>query len=98
MDVKKMIETLIDEIQKDGKIGTEFKNDPAKVIERIIGKDLPDDVVDKVVDGVKAKVNLDKAVGAIDKLDDMLDNVDLGKADGVMDKVGDVAGKLKNLF
>ena len=98
MDVKKMIETLIDEIQKDGKIGTEFKNDPAKVIERIIGKDLPDDVVDKVVDGVRAKVNLDKAADAIDKLDDMLDNVDLGKADGVMDKVGDVAGKLKNLF
>lgn len=110
MDVKKMIEKLIDEIQKDGKIGTQFKNDPVKVIENIIGKDLPDDVVDKIVDGVKAKISLDKAANALDKLDDMfdkvdkdklddaLDKVDLKKAGEVMDKAGDVADALKKLF
>ena len=91
MDVKKMIEKLIDEIQKDGKLGTQFKKDPAKVIENIIGKDLPDDVVEKIVDGVNAKINLDKAMDAIDKIDDMLDKVDLDKADGI-------AGALKKLF
>lgn len=91
MDVKKMIEKLIDEIQKDGKLGTQFKKEPAKVIENIIGKDLPDDIVEKIVDGVNAKVNLDKAVDALDKLDDALDKVDL-------DKVDDIAGALKKLF
>ena len=98
MDVKKMIQKLIDEIEKDGKLGTQFKNDPVKVIENIIGKDLPDDVVEKIVDGVKAKVNLDKAVDAIDKLDDALDKVDLGKASDVLNKVDDVADALKKFF
>ena len=91
MDVKKMIEKLIDEIQKDGKLGTEFKKNPAKVIENIIGKDLPDDVVEKIVDGVNVKVSLDKAMDAIDKIDDMMDKVDAKK-------VGDIAGALKKLF
>lgn len=103
MDVKKMIEKLIDEIQKDGKLGTQFKKDPVKVIENIIGKDLPDDVVEKIVDGVKAKINLDMAVDAIDKIDDALekvdlDKIDLDKVDDVLDKVGDVAGALKKFF
>ena len=98
MDIKKMIQKLIDEIEKDGKLGTQFKNDPVKVIENIIGKDLPDDVVEKIVDGVKAKVNLDKAVDAIDKLDDALDKVDLGKASDVLNKVDDVADALKKFF
>ena len=91
MDVKKMIEKLIDEIQKDGKLGTQFKKDPAKVIENIIGKDLPDDIVEKIVDGVNAKINLDKAVDAIDKIDDMLDKVD-------KKTVSNVADALKKLF
>lgn len=91
MDIKKMIEKLVDEIQKDGKLGTQFKKDPAKVIENIIGKDLPDDIVEKIVDGVNAKVNLDKAMDAIDKIDDMLDKVDVKKVDGI-------AGALKKLF
>ncbi|MBQ8518253.1 MAG: hypothetical protein IJ455_01450 [Agathobacter sp.] len=110
MDVKKMIEKLIDEIQKDGKLGTQFKNDPVKVIENIIGKDLPDETVEKIIDGVNAKVNLDKAMDAIDKIDDMLDNVDMDKVDDVLkkvdldkagdvlDKVGDVADALKKFF
>lgn len=91
MDVKKMIEKLVDEIQKDGKLGTQFKNNPTKVIENIVGKDLPDDIVEKIVDGVNSKVNLDKAMDAIDKIDDMLDKVD-------SKKVNDIAGALKKLF
>ena len=98
MDIKKMIEKLIDEIQKDGKLGTQFKNDPVKVIEAIIGKDLPDETVEKIIDGVKAKINLDMAVDAIDKIDDMLDNVDLGKASDILNKVDDVADVLKKFF
>ena len=70
MDIKKMIENLVEKIQKDENIAAKFEKEPVKVIEDIIGKDLPDDVVNKVIDGVKAKINLDKVGGVLDKLDD----------------------------
>lgn len=96
MDVKKMIENLIEEIKKDGKLGAQFEKEPVKVIENIIGKDLPDDVVEKIVDGVKAKISIDKVGGALDMLDDALGKVDLDKVN--LDKVGDVGNALKKLF
>ena len=73
MDIKKMIEKLIDEIQKDGKLGAQFEKEPVKVIEGIIGKDLPDDVVEKIIDGVKAKIAMEKVGDALDMLDGALD-------------------------
>ena len=98
-----MIENLIDEIQKDGKLGAQFEKEPVKVIEKIIGKDLPDDVVEKIVDGVKAKIGMEKVSGALDMLDGALgkvdlDKIDLDKASDVLDKAGDVGKALKNLF
>lgn len=103
MDVKNMIENLLEEIQKDGKLGEQFEKEPVKVIEGIIGKDLPDDIVEKIVDGVKAKVGIDKATGALNMLEGALgkvdmDKVDLDKAGDVLGKAGDVAGALKKLF
>lgn len=75
MNIKKMIENLIDEIQKDGKLGAQFEKEPVKVIENILGKDLPDDIVEKIVDGVKAKISMDKASDALDMLDGALSKV-----------------------
>lgn len=66
MNPKKMIENLLEEIQKDGKLGEQFEKDPVKVIENVIGKDLPDDVVEKIIDGVKAKISMEK-VGDVAK-------------------------------
>ena len=83
MDVKKMIENLVDEIKQNGDLATQFEKEPVKVIEKIVGKDLPDDVVEKVIDGVKAKINLDKVGGVLDKLDD---------------KTGGLGDALKKLF
>ena len=96
MDIKKMIENLIEEIQKDGKLGAQFEKEPVKVIENIIGKDLPDDIVEKIIDGVKAKIAMDKVGDALDMLDGALDKVDLDKID--MGKAGNIAGALKKLF
>ena len=103
MNIKRMIENLIDEIQKDGKLGAQFEKEPVKVIENIIGKDLPDDVVEKIIDGVNAKISMDKVGGALDMLDDALgkvdlDKIDLDKAADVLDKAGDVGKALKKLF
>lgn len=103
MDIKKMIENLIDEIQKDGNLGAQFEKEPVKVVESIIGKDLPDDVVEKIIDGVKAKIGMEKVGGALDMLEGALgkvdlDKIDLDKASDVLDKAGDVGNVLKKLF
>lgn len=103
MNLKKVVKNLIEEIQKDGKLGEQFEKDPVKVIESVIGKDLPDDVVEKVVAAVKANVNMDKATDAMDNLDDALDKFDLDKIDmdkisSVLDKADDVAKALKKMF
>ena len=103
MNPKKMIENLLEEIQKDGKLGEQFEKDPVKVIENVIGKDLPDDVVEKIITGVKAKIGMEKVGDALDMLDGALDKVDLDKIDlnkagDVLDKAGDVAKALKKFF
>ena len=71
MDIKEKIEAIIEEIKKNPNIKEEFEKEPAKVIEKFIGVDLPDDVVEKVVDGVKAKLtvgNVSKIAGALKDL------------------------------
>ena len=103
MNPKKMIENLIEEIKKDGKLGEQFEKDPVKVIENVIGKDLPDDIVEKIIDGVKAKISMEKVGDALDMLDGALgkvdlDKIDLKKAGDVLDKAGDVAKTLKKFF
>ncbi|MBP5733173.1 MAG: hypothetical protein J6W66_05040, partial [Lachnospiraceae bacterium] len=54
---------VVDKVTKDEKLMDQFKKDPVKAVESVLGVDLPDDVVKKVVDGVKAKVSIDKLGG-----------------------------------
>lgn len=68
MDIKAQITTAVEKITKDPKMLEQFKKDPVKAVEQVLGVDLPDDVVNQVVDGVKAKVSLDKASGVVDSL------------------------------
>ena len=42
-----------------------FKRDPIKVVEKLIGVDLPNDQVEKLVEGIKAKIDLDKLGSAL---------------------------------
>ncbi len=65
------IKDTVEKITKDENLMKEFKSDPIKAVEKVIGKDLPDDTVEKIVDGVKAKMSADKAgdlLGSIKKL------------------------------
>ncbi|MBE5873969.1 MAG: hypothetical protein E7287_06115 [Lachnospiraceae bacterium] len=68
MDIKEKIEEVVEKVKSDEKLLDKFKKDPIKTVEGIIGIDLPDDVMDKVVDGVKAKVSVDKLSGALGSL------------------------------
>ena len=59
-DVKKTVNELVEKIQKNPKLLQQFKTEPVKVIETLIGMDLPDDQIEKVVELVKAKLDMDK--------------------------------------
>ncbi len=59
-DIKKAAEELIEKIQKNPDMLKKFKTQPVKVVEELIGIDLPDDQIEKLVDLIKAKIDLDK--------------------------------------
>ncbi|MBE6678601.1 MAG: hypothetical protein E7597_07400 [Ruminococcaceae bacterium] len=59
MDIKAKINELVAKIKSDDKIADNFKKDPIKTVEGLIGVDLPNDQVEKIVDGIKAKVSFD---------------------------------------
>ena len=65
MDIKAKITELVEKIKKDPKLAEKFQKEPVATIEGLLGVDLPDDQVEKIVEGVKAKVSLDKLGGAL---------------------------------
>ncbi len=58
MDVKEQIRKIVEEISKNPDIKEQFEKEPVKVIEKMIGVDLPDDMVLKIIEGVKAKLTI----------------------------------------
>lgn len=68
MNIKEQMNKMVEEISKNPNIKEQFEKEPVKVIEKVIGVDLPDDVVMKIIDGVKAKLSIDgvsKAANAL---------------------------------
>ena len=65
IDIKKIIEDIIAKIKGDKDITEKFQKNPTKTVEGLIGVDLPDDQVNAVVEGVKAKINLDDITGKL---------------------------------
>ncbi len=72
MDIKAKIEELVEKVKNDENFASEFKANPVKAVEGVIGVDLPDDQINKVVDGIKAKISVDdvkdKVGGLLGKL------------------------------
>ena len=71
MDIREKVEAIIEEIKNNPNIKKEFETEPVKVIEKFVGVDLPDDVVEKIINGVKAKLTVDnvsKIAGALKDL------------------------------
>lgn len=66
MDIKEQINQMVEKVTKDAAIKELFAKDPVKAVEKVLGVDLPDDIINKVIDGVKAKVTVDKAAGVLD--------------------------------
>lgn len=68
VDIKELIKKAVDSISEDKSLQEKFQMDPVKALEGILGVDLPDDVVNQVVQGVKAKLTADNVSGAVDAL------------------------------
>ena len=68
MDVKEQITKAVDKITKDKKLQEQFQKEPVKALESVLGVDLPDDVIEQVIQGVKAKLTVDKMSGAVDSI------------------------------
>lgn len=68
MDVKEQITKAVEKIARDKKLQEQFQKEPVKALEGILGIDLPDDVIDQVVKGVKAKLTTDKLSDSVDAM------------------------------
>lgn len=72
MDIKAKIEEIVEKIKNDKNFAAEFQADPVKAVEKVTGVDLPDDQINKLIDGIKAKVSVDdvkeKLGGVLGKL------------------------------
>lgn len=63
MDIKKTVEELVEKITKESGLLDSFKKNPVKVVEKLLGIDLPDETIQKIVEGIKAKLSLDQISG-----------------------------------
>ena len=59
MDIKAKIEELVEKIKSDKDLQAKFKADPIAAVESLLGVDLPNDQIEKIVDGIKAKISFD---------------------------------------
>lgn len=66
IDIKEKIEELVRKIQEDPALLQSFQKDPIRTVEQLLGVDLPDDKLQPLVSGVKAKL---MAAGIGDKLE-----------------------------
>lgn len=68
MDIKEKIEGIVEKVTKDKSLMDKFQKNPTKTVEELVGVDLPDDVVERVVEGVKGKISVDKLSGVADSI------------------------------
>ena len=66
--LKDKIDEIVKKVKDDKDFANNFKDNPVKAVESVIGIDLPDDQINKVIDAVKAKLTVDNFKGAADKL------------------------------
>lgn len=70
-NIKEKIEEIVGKLKNSEELAKQFKEEPVKAVEKILGVDLPDELIEKIVEGVKAKMTADDVkdvLGAIKKL------------------------------
>ena len=64
MDMKAKVEELVKKITSDKDLKEKFDKNPAAVIEKLVGVDLPDEQVNQLVEAIRAKITVDN-VGSL---------------------------------
>ena len=70
-DTLNKVEELVKKLQASKSLMEKFEKDPVAVLEQLLGVDLPNDQLNKLVDAVKAKLAIDDigdALGALGSL------------------------------
>ena len=65
--LKDKIDDIVEKVKSDKNVADKFQKDPIATVEGLIGIDLPNDQVEKIADGIKAKISLDKLGGLFKK-------------------------------
>jgi hypothetical protein len=68
MEIKEKIEKVVKKLLSDKNLMDKFEKNPAKVIEDVLEMDLPDELVNQIIEGVKAKISLEKVGDALGAL------------------------------
>lgn len=68
MDIKGKIDEIVAKFKDDPELMKQFQTEPVKAIEKVIGVDLPDDMIENVITAVKSKITMDSLSGALDSL------------------------------
>lgn len=56
LDIKGKVEEIVEKIKEDPALLAEFQKEPIKAIEKVLDIDLPDEKLQPLVAGVKAKL------------------------------------------
>lgn len=65
------VNEVVEKLKADDKLRAQFMKEPVKTLEQILGVDLPDDVIEKIVSAVKANLtasDVSSLVGAAMKI------------------------------
>lgn len=60
MDVKQIITDAAKKIASDKALQKQIQTNPVKALEKVLNVDLPDDLLNPVIEGIKAKLTADK--------------------------------------
>lgn len=68
MDIKATIEKAVKKLMDNPALLKKFDKEPVKVIEELVGMDLPDALVNQLIDGIKVKLAATKVGDALEGL------------------------------
>lgn len=79
MDIQQIINSVVSKLQADPAVLKQFAIDPVKTLEKVFNVDLPDEQINKVIEGIKGQVDLSK--------------VDIKQAAGILGTLKNLFGK-----
>lgn len=59
INVKEIITETAEKLLKDENLRKQFMDDPVEALEKLLNIDLPNELLDPVVEGIKAKLTVD---------------------------------------